>query len=331
MRFSCSTLMGELGRGAEFDTLQFSIHRTSMFGRRFDSVARRFAVLQSLRGGARPRLADLVTDIGDVRGTSRSTRALRRITRLPERPLPMYWFSGRPNFGDVLSAVVVAHVSNATPVLVSSRHKGKVLGVGSILHRLAETDVVWGSGAIRDTPIAPPSGVRFRAVRGPLTRSLIRADVPEIYGDPAMLLPRIYQPSAAKRFELGVIPHYLEVDAVQVVDPAISLIDVLSDWRDVIEQINECEAIVSSSLHGLIVAEAYGVPAVWFVASDRVTGGGFKFRDYYLSTGRETPAPVRWGDDSLASMTRGMRDPPAIDVLPLLNSWPSELTFSTPI
>jgi pyruvyltransferase len=298
--------------------------------KRFGAVASRFTVLQDLRGGARPRLADFVTDIGDVRGTSRSTRVLRRIARLPERPIPIYWFSGRPNLGDVLSAVVVAHVSNATPVLVSSRHKGKVLAVGSILHRLAESDIVWGSGAIVDMPITPPPRVKFRAVRGPLTRALIRADVPEIYGDPAMLLPRIYRPSAAKRFQLGVIPHYLEADVVRVADPAISLIDVLSDWRSVIERIIECEAIVSSSLHGLIVAEAYGVPAIWFAATDRVTGEGFKFRDYYLSTGRPPPEPIRW-DGSLASMTRGMTDPPAIDVDPLLNAWPKELTFSTPI
>jgi len=287
-------------------------------------------VLQDLRGGARPRLADLVTDIGDIRGTSRSTRVLRRVAGLPERPIPTYWFSGRPNFGDALSAVVVARVSNATPVLVSSRHKGKVLAVGSILHRLAESDIVWGAGAIRDMPITPPPRVTFRAVRGPLTRELIRADVPEIYGDPTTLLPRIYRPSVAKRFELGVIPHYLETDAVQVVDPAVSLIDVLSGWRGVIERINECEAIASSSLHGLIIAEAYGVPAVWFSATDKVTGGGFKFRDYYLSTGRQAPDPVRWGG-SLASMTRGMTDPPTIDVEPLLNAWPRELTFSTPL
>jgi pyruvyltransferase len=307
------------------DTLLFSIHRGSMFDAA-RPLARRFATLQSLRGGARPRLADFVTDIRDISGTSRSTRALRRIARVPGRPIPMYWFSGRPNFGDVLSAVVVAHVSNANPVLVSSRHKGKVLALGSILHRLAETDVVWGSGALRDTPIAPPTDVTFRAVRGPLTRALIRADVPEIYGDPAMLLPRIYRPSAVKRFELGVIPHYLEVDAVRVVDPAISLIDVLADWRRVIERINECEVVVSSSLHGLIIAEAYGVPAIWFVATDKVTGEGFKFRDYYLSTRREPPAPVRWGD-SLASMTRDTPDLPTIGVEPLLNAWPSELTF----
>lgn len=292
-------------------------------------VARRHPLVRRFRGGSRPRVADFLTDITDVRGRSRSTRALRRAAGIPDRPIPTYWFSGRPNFGDALSAVVIAHVSNATPVLVSGRHKGKVLAVGSILHRLAETDIVWGAGAIREAPIAPPRGVTFRAVRGPLTRALIRGDVPEVYGDPAILLPRIYRPSRSKRFELGVIPHYLEADGIRIADSAVSVIDVLSGWRDVVDRINECETILSSSLHGLVVAEAYGVPAVWFVASDKVTGRGFKFRDYYESTGRQAPAPVRWGG-SLASMTRRMTAPPTIDLEPLVGAWPSELTFPMP-
>ncbi|MGH2634773.1 MAG: polysaccharide pyruvyl transferase family protein [Actinomycetota bacterium] len=292
-------------------------------------MASRHPLLRRFRGGSRPRLADFLTDIRDVRGRSRSTRALRRAARIPDRPIPTYWFSGRSNFGDALSAVVVAHVSNASPVLVSGRHRGKVLAVGSILHRLAETDTVWGAGAIREASIVPPPRVRFRAVRGPLTRALIRGDVPEVYGDPAMLLPRIYQPSRSKRFELGVIPHYLDADSIRVADPVVSLIDVLSDWQDVVDHINECDTILSSSLHGLIVAEAYGVPAAWFVGSDKVTGHGFKFRDYYESTGRQAPEPVRWGG-SLASMTRKMTAPPTIDLDPLVSAWPSELTFSTP-
>jgi pyruvyltransferase len=241
-------------------------------------------------------------------------------------PIPTYWFSGRPNFGDALSAVVLAYVSGATPVLVSGLHKGKVLAVGSILHRLAEGDIVWGAGAIREGSITPPPRVRFRAVRGPLTRALIRGTVPDVYGDPAMLLPRIYRPNRSKRFDLGVVPHYLEADVIRVQDPAVMVIDVRSGWREVVDRINQCQVILSSSLHGLVVAEAYGVPAAWFVASDEVTGQGFKFRDYYESTGRRAPAPLRWGG-SLASMTRGMTAPPTFQVDPLIDAWPTDLTF----
>jgi pyruvyltransferase len=283
-------------------------------------------ILQIARSGARPRFADFVTSVDQVDEPSFLTGALRRIARFPDRPIPLYWFSGRPNFGDALSAVVVKYMSNATPVLVSSGRRGKVLAVGSILHRLAEGDIVWGTGAMTETSITPPPRVRFCAVRGPLTRSQIRADVPEIYGDPTMLLPRIYTPNEAKRFSVGIVPHYVEAQAIDVTDSAISVIDVLSDWRSVIDGITECETIISSSLHGLIVAEAYGVPAIWFTSTDRVLGAGFKFRDYYLSTGREPPPPVAWSD-SITSMTRRVMDPPTLNLRPLQNAWPRELTF----
>ena len=48
-----------------------------------------------------------------------------------------------------------------------------------------------------------------------------------------------------------------------------------------------CAYIVSSSLHGICVAEAYGIPAVWVRLADNIVGGEFKFRDYYASTGRD--------------------------------------------
>lgn len=240
--------------------------------------------------------------------------------RLPDRPLPQFWFDVRPNFGDAMAPAVVQAVTRTTPVHVPSDYRGKILSVGSILHNLAAGDTVWGSGAITADAIEPPPDVTFLAVRGPLTRSVIRADVPEVYGDPALLLPKFYKPAltgvAIK--DVGIIPHYVDQPAMpRTADPHLRWIDVRQPWPSVVDEISACDVVVSSSLHGLIVAEAYGIPAVWTKASDEVLGGAFKFDDYYLSTGREPQPPQPWSS-GLDRILRRVPDPPEWDPAPLM-------------
>lgn len=229
-----------------------------------------------------------------LRGVSRSARELTIRTGLIPNRAPAYWFRGIQNFGDQLSPVIMNWASGVQPIWVSKRYRGKVLGGGSILNALASGDIVWGAGSIRDRPIAPPPDVTFLAVRGPLTRERILGDVPDVYGDPALLLPLYHFPPSTKRHAIGIVPHYLDYQAMSIEDPEILIVDVRQPWEVVVADIRSCDLIVSSSLHGLIVAEAYGIPASWIRVSDRVIGGDFKFNDYYLSTGRDATQPTLW-------------------------------------
>ena len=235
------------------------------------------------------------------------------------RRQPVYWFNNRTNFGDMLAPVVLRALGGVDPMWVEPARKGKLLAIGSILHALQPGDVVWGSGSIRRKRIRVP-GIRYLAVRGPLTKACIDGDVPEVFGDPAMLLPHIYQPNTTKRYELGLIPHYVDQDIITSSDPSIPVIDVLRPWQEVVDAITACHSVASSSLHGLIIAEAYGVAASWLRASDRVIGGGFKFNDYYLSTNRPMRQPVFWSQGIKTAM-RLMAEPPLFDASPLLAAW----------
>ena len=255
-----------------------------------------------------------------VRGGARLRDALLRHRVIARGRPRAYWFTGVPNFGDELSSAVLEWVTGSRPVWVPKLYRGKILGVGSILQSaLAPRDTVWGSGLIQDVALVPPPGVRFLAVRGPLTRNRIAGDVPEIYGDPALLLPRFHCHRVEKRYDLGVIPHYIDQNAVSIDDPTICVIDVKKSWGEVVDTIRACQTVISSSLHGLIVAEAYGIPAAWIRITDGVTGSGFKFNDYFTATGRSERAPVAWArglDHALRNTLPALR----YDALPLLRS-----------
>jgi pyruvyltransferase len=251
--------------------------------------------------------------------TGLAATAIRRATGRPVNTVPAFWFTGQPNFGDILSEVLLREIWGIKPVRVSASFSGKALGLGSILHRAVSGDVVWGSGLIEPQKF-DGRGIEFTAVRGPRTRSCIVGDVPELYGDPGVLLPTFYTPRPlARRYEVGVVPHAIDKEAMAVADGEVLSIDIEErDWRLTVDRIAACDVVVSSSLHGIIVAEAYGIPAVWVQPTNGLKGGRFKFNDYYEGTDRDASlADWRAG---LASLTSRADRPRGVDVKPLLTA-----------
>lgn len=183
--------------------------------------------------------------------------------------------------------------------------------VGSILDSslVNENSVVWGAGALLGECPIKMKPRKVCAVRGPLTRHYLQSqniECPSVFGDPALLLPIVYQPVEKKKYKVGVIPHYSDLrtnklrlflsqcgEGVQVIK-----LRGYGDWKKVIDEINECDFIVSSSLHGIIISDAYNIPNVWVEFSDHVLGNGFKFRDYFLSVGRSVSEPVAINESS---------------------------------
>lgn len=158
-------------------------------------------------------------------------------------------------------------------------------------------------------------------------------ECPSVFGDPALLLPRFYTPQRMeKRYKLGIIPHVIDwdYDVMQKIRKErndILVIDLAhyDKWTDVIDQICSCEAIASSSLHGLIVSDAYHVPNCWITLSGKISGGLFKYFDYFSSVGREEAGPVkveRMSDLQTIENKMVSWKPITIDTDPILQSCP---------
>lgn len=241
--------------------------------------------------------------------------------------LPLYYWNYLPNFGDQISRPIVEWVTGREVRRVEAKDSPKLVAVGSVLDVATDRDVVWGSG-VHPTHYRTPSTRRLArlfakkparprvlAVRGPITRDyLLSLDVecPPVFGDPAIVLPRFFTPHQAERREVALVAHYR--DREEMTASGLPLIDVGQDWRQVVSEIAACGRVITTSLHGIIVAEAYGVQAVWLRT---LSGEGFvKFADYYLSTGR-VPQPVY----SLEEAIRAEPPPlPAMDSEPLIRA-----------
>ncbi len=199
------------------------------------------------------------------------------------------WWSLHPrpgNLGDILTPILLRNYGYF-PERVA-REEAEWLFVGSTIRFARPGAYVVGSGAISMQDRLEPRA-KYLAVRGPLTASLVRncgVESPSIQGDPALLLPRFIRSKAAKECELGLIPHYIDRADPRVLAWRGRPINVLwANPLEVIDQITRCEAVLSSSLHGIILSHAYGVPAAWVRLGDRLDGDDTKFHDYAASVG----------------------------------------------
>lgn len=165
--------------------------------------------------------------------------------------------------------------------------KPVVMAVGSMLEHSKPNFMIWGTGFLRSR--SRFHGGQVLAVRGKYSADKLEKlgfGKCEVFGDPAILLPLVYpkneRPDTQK---VGIIPHYVDYEELKNRYPSHNVINLNSyQIEPVIDSIINCEYILSSSLHGLIVAHAYGIPALWV----RGKGTGkdvFKFRDYFSSVG----------------------------------------------
>lgn len=237
------------------------------------------------------------------------------------------------NFGDELARVVVELIlaKRGATLLDEVASANKLLTIGSALHRAADGTVIWGTGlhgASLDHDHAYTS-LDVRAVRGPLTAKFLRQrgiDVPAVYGDPAFLLPHIdcgrYRPTG--KYPVGIVPNLYDmrfVEQTRVAEkfPELRIIDPRRAWNTVVADIMDHAFIIASSLHGLVIADAYGIPSRYVRLTEKENI--LKYHDYYLGTGRMLQ-PARSIAEALAISDV---EPFEFDYKPLLNAFPWDL------
>jgi pyruvyltransferase len=167
---------------------------------------------------------------------------------------------------------------------------------------MGKHSIVWGAGFIseRDVPKTPSV---IHAVRGKLTRKkLTEAGIatPEVFGDPGMLCRRLYDKKVPVRFTYGIIPHYVHKKHPWLAENAsddLLVIDIEAGFESTIDQVRSCCHILSSSLHGLVIAEAYDIPCTWieFDGQQKLCGGRFKFFDLFSGLGKQVAEPLVMG------------------------------------
>lgn len=191
------------------------------------------------------------------------------------KTLNAYWWRSNKkpwNFGDELGPIILRHYG--FDVKRVSLAKADYVLTGTVLD-MAETVnkhvTVIGSGA-GHTHDAEHE-FKVLAVRGKLTADCLKVDVP--LGDLGLLASRIWTKEPA-RYNIGVVRHYVDKDEYPFAD---IVIDATEPAEEVIKKISSCRVIMSSSLHGIIVADSYGIPNMR-IARDDVITGNWKWLDH---------------------------------------------------
>jgi len=213
-----------------------------------------------------------------------------RVILEPDGRVPLVYWRVAPNFGDALSPWLVGKLTGLK--VKSTRSEGpNYVAIGSVIEQVKDKSEVWGSGSFGTERVDEiNASARYHAVRGPLTRSLLRSHkitCPRVYGDPALLTPLFYRENVEKRYRTGLAVRWRDNAWKNLaLSDEVLLIDFhSSDIEMILYQMLSCERIVTSSLHGLIIADAYGLPSAW-LSTRTAKGHEFKYYDYFLSVNK---------------------------------------------
>jgi hypothetical protein len=253
------------------------------------------------------------------------------------RPVRLNYFLRIPNVGDRINPAIVTAMSRRPTVYSPRAREPHLISAGSTMSNATPESHVWGTGVMHpDCGVGCAKASNVHAVRGKLSHSALRQagvdlrDVP--LGDPGYLAPSLLgiARSAAPTSSIGVVPHYVDRRNPNVrrliAEPGVVELNVHDDPEHFLRAMAVCDAVISSSLHGLIFAEALGIPNLWVTAGDEIAGGPFKFHDWFSTTARpqQTAHDLTSHDTACQLSRRAALHDCTIDVAALQESFPTD-------
>ncbi len=236
---------------------------------------------------------------------------------MSDAPLKLYWWNAKPNFGDELSRLVTAHAAGRDVVHAPPK-EAEIFALGSIMQFVRRTfrgggfgverPVIWGTGMMKAIGPDFVDAVEIAVLRGPITASLLGVQT-ERFGDPGLLTAEAIGEVPEREERIGLILHHAQLGDARVQDalarePRLHYIDVQGAADVVCREIATCAHVISSSLHGLIVADSFGIPNTWLDPMDHAR---MKYYDYAAAIGRALPLPLRHDEivEMLPSLSQG--------------------------
>jgi hypothetical protein len=230
------------------------------------------------------------------------------------------------NFGDELNKIIFECIFGIKFIYTNNPYRADFFAVGSVLgwfmvsswkEFLREIFTLFLRGRKLSKVFILGSGFRreykkficlrkmdFRIIRGKLTEKVLTDNGilknKVVYGDLGLLSSFLFQKEKRGKYILGIVPHMNDLNSPIIYDiykkysPSSLIIRVNDHPQKVIENIALCENIVSSSLHGLITADAFGIPNLWI--ENKYKSGiepHFKYLDYYSIYGITDIHPIQ--------------------------------------
>lgn len=235
-------------------------------------------------------------------------RTTRLVGSLRGNLLEAFWFIKVPNAGDLVTPFLLKQYG-FTPVH-SWPPQARLIGCGSLLRYLNEEydGYILGSGFLRDGDALPLPKAHVLAVRGAKSCERIGAPASTPLGDPGLLMAKFCPANQAKKYTLGVLPHYVDKEdaamrsLLQRYPQETHFIDIQAAPEKVVAEIAQCQYLLSSSLHGCIFADALKVPVIWPAVAGHEAERNFKFADYASIYSRPLPASSFDGSEPLADV-----------------------------